>query len=72
MPKQYKIEIVKEGALGTIFLGSSSLPVRKMEEVMNRYGREGWELEFQVIEKRRLALLWATESAVITFSKEVI
>jgi len=72
MPKQYKIEIVKEGALGTIFLGSSSLPVRKMEEVMNRYGREGWELEFQVIEKRRLALLWARESAVITFSKEVI
>jgi len=29
--KQFKIEVVKQGALGTLFLGASKLPVRKME-----------------------------------------
>jgi hypothetical protein len=31
--KQYKVEIIKEGALGTLFLGASKMPIRKMEEV---------------------------------------
>lgn len=65
--KEYKVEIVKEGALGTIFLGASKLPVRKMEEIMNKYGNEGWEVCFQMIEQRRLLLLWTRESAIITF-----
>ena len=38
MKKEYKVEVVKEGALGTIFLGSSKMPLKKMEEVMNKYG----------------------------------
>ena len=57
--KEYKVEVVKEGALGTIFLGSSKMPLRKMEEVMNRYGEDGWDVEFQLVEKRRLLFLWS-------------
>ena len=69
MKKEYKVEVIKEAALGTIFLGSSKLPVEKMEEVMNKYGNDGWDVTFQVIEKRRLLLFWTREAAVITFSR---
>ena len=47
--KEFKVEVIKEGALGTIFLGSSNLPIKKMEAVMNKYGEEGWDVCFQVI-----------------------
>ena len=67
--KEFKVEVIKEGALGTIFLGSSSLPVKKMEAVMNKYGEEGWDVCFQVIGKTRLLLFWSRESVVMTFSR---
>ena len=69
MKKEYKVEVIKEGALGTIFLGSSNLPVEKMQQIMNRHGNDGWDVTFQVIEKRRLLLFWSREAAVITFSR---
>jgi hypothetical protein len=67
--KEFKVEVVKEGALGTIFLGSSNLPIKKMEAVMNNYGNEGWDVSFQIIEKTRLLLFWSRESVVMTFSR---
>jgi hypothetical protein len=69
--KQYKVEIIKEGALGTLFLGASKMPIRKMEEVMNQYGADGWNMDFMVIEKHRMLLFWQREAAIITFSKEL-
>ena len=71
MRKEFKIEVVTEGALGTIFLGSSSLPIKKMEALMNLYGQQGWDVSFQLIEHRRLLLFWNRESAVITFSRNI-
>lgn len=68
--KEFKVEVVKEGALGTIFFGASILPTAKMERVMNQYGSQGWDVSFQLIEKRRLWLFWTRESAIITFSRE--
>lgn len=69
MRKQFKIEIVCEGTLSSMFLGSAKLPIKEMENVLNRYGADGWEMQFMIIEKRRMLLLWAREAAVITFSK---
>ncbi|WP_373501077.1 DUF4177 domain-containing protein [Desulfococcus sp.] len=69
--REFKIEIVREGAIGTMILGASKLPVKKMEEVMNRYGAEGWEMNFMVLEQHRMLLFWAREAAVITFSREI-
>ena len=69
--KQFKIEIIKEGAVGTLFLGSSKLPVKKMEEVLNKYGADGWSMDFMLIEKHRLLLFWEREAAIITFSKKI-
>ena len=66
---EYKIEVVAEGALGTLFLGASKLPVRKIEEVLNRYGADGWEMKFMVIEQHRYLLFWTREAAVITLSR---
>jgi len=71
MRKEFKIEVVTEGALGTIFLGASSLPIKKMEALMNQYGQQGWDVSFQLIEHRRLLLFWNRESAVITFSRNI-
>ena len=71
MKKQYKVEVVKEGVLGTLFLGSSKLPIKKIEEVMNEYGNDGWDVSFQVIEKSRMWLFWEREALIITFVKDM-
>lgn len=68
--KQYKVEVVKEGAIGTLLTAGSKIPVKQMEEAMNKNAEEGWNMDFMVIEKRRLFLFWTREAAVITFSKE--
>lgn len=69
--KEFKIEVVREGAIGTLIVGASKLPIRKMEEVMNKYGSEGWSMNFMVIEQHRLFLFWQREAAIITFSREL-
>lgn len=72
MRKEFKVEVVVEGLLGTLFLGASKLPIEKMEEVMNRYGAEGWDVAFMLIEKKRILLFWEREAAVITFSRSLV
>ena len=71
MKKEYKVEIVKEGALITVLFGSSKLPLQKMTDVMNAYGKEGWDISFQLIEKHRLLLFWSREAVIITFSRSL-
>jgi len=69
--KQFKVEVIKEGALGTLFLGASKLPIDKLEETLNDYGQEGWDLEFMVIESHRFLLFWTREAAIITLSRAI-
>ena len=71
MPKQYKVEVVVEGALGTLFLGASSLPIEKMEAVMNEYGAKGRSMDFMLVEQKRRMLFWEREAAILTFSREM-
>lgn len=71
MKKEYKIEVIKESALSSLFLGASKMPVKKMEAVMNQYGKEGWDISFQVIEQHRLFLFWTREAVVITFVRNL-
>ena len=71
MKKEYKIEVIKESALSSLFLGASKMPVKKMEAVMNQYGQEGWDVSFQVIEQHRLLLFWTREAVVITFVRNL-
>ena len=38
---------------------------------MNRYGEAGWEVVFMLVERKRFALFWQREAAVITFSRRL-
>jgi len=67
--KEYKIELVAEGGCGTIFLGASGLPVKRLEATLNQAAAEGWQLVFQVIEKKRFWLFWSRETVVLTLGR---
>ncbi len=69
--KEYKVIHVVEGACGTLFLGSSGLPIRKMEAILNEEAADGWEVAFQVIEQKRMALFWSREAVVLTLVRDV-
>ena len=71
MKKEFKVEVVTESALSTLFLGSAKMPTQKIESVMNKYGLDGWDVVFQIVEKRRMLLFWNREAMVITFSREL-
>ncbi len=66
---EYKIIEVMEGGLGTLFLGSSKVPVKKLEVTLNQEAKEGWQVVFQIIEQKRLLLFWKRESMIITLGR---
>jgi len=70
-PKEYKVIVVAEGGIGTVLLGASKLPIKKIEDVLNKYGKDGWEMDFMVIEAHRFLLFWTREAAVITLSRSL-
>jgi len=61
--------VVAEGAIGTLFLGASGMPLKRLESVLNEEAADGWQLVFQVIEKRRFWLFWSRESVIITLGR---
>ena len=69
MYKEYRIELITEGACGTIFLGASGIPVQRLEAVLNQAAAEGWQLVFQVIEKKRFWLFWNRETVILTLGR---
>ena len=67
--KEYKIINVMEGGLGTVFLGASSIPILKMEAALNKEAADGWQVVFQVVEKKRFMLFWKREAVVVTLGR---
>lgn len=67
--KEYKVIDVAESGLSTLFLGSAKMPIKKMEQVLNELAAEGWQVVFQVIEKKRYLLFWQRESVIITLGR---
>ena len=67
--KEYKVVTIVEGGCGTIFLGASGLPVQRLEADLNRYAQDGWEVVFQVIEKKRFLLFWQREAIILTLGR---
>ena len=67
--KEYKVVYVAEGGCSTIFLGASKLPLKKIENLLNKHAKEGWQLVFQVMESKRFWLLWNREAAIITLGR---
>lgn len=66
---EYKILHVTEGGLGTIFLGASGLPLKKLESILNKEAADGWQLVFQLVEQKRFMLFWKREAVIITLGR---
>ena len=66
---EYKVVYVTEGGCGTILLGSSGLPLKKIETVMNEAAADGWQVVFEVLEAKRFMLFWNREAMIITFGR---
>lgn len=66
---EYKMVVITEGGCGTILLGSSGLPLEKIELTLNRYAAEGWQVVFQVVEKKRFNLFWQREALIVTLGR---
>ena len=66
---EYKVIYVVEGGCGTIILGSSGIPVKKMGTELNILASSGWKVVFQVIEQKRFFLFWKREAVVITLGR---
>lgn len=43
---EYKVINVVEGGIGTILLGASGIPIKKMQNVLNAQVEEGWQVVF--------------------------
>ena len=69
MYKEYRVEIVTEGGCGTILLGSSGLPIKRLEAKLNEAAADGWQMVFQVIEKKRYWLFWTRETVILTLGR---
>nr|WP_220721478.1 DUF4177 domain-containing protein [Agarivorans litoreus] len=67
--KEYKVLAITEGALGTLFLGASGMPLQKVEATLNKEAANGWQLVFQVIENRRFWLFWSRETVIVTLGR---
>ena len=67
--REYKVELVTEGGCGTILLGSSSIPERKLEAAINKNAAQGWQVVFQVVETRRMFLFWTREAVLVTYGR---
>ncbi|MGR6874337.1 DUF4177 domain-containing protein [Pseudomonas sp. HK3] len=66
---EYKVVHIVEGGCGTILLGASGLPLKKIEAELNLLAAEGWQMVFQVIERKRFLLFWSREATIITLGR---
>ena len=67
--REYKVIALSEGAFGTIFLGASGMPIKQMEISLNKEATDGWQMVFQVIEKKRFWLFWTRETVIMTLGR---
>jgi hypothetical protein len=66
---EYKVIYVTEGGCGTILLGSSGMPLKRLEATLNQEATDGWQLVFQVIEQKRFWLFWSREAVILTLGR---
>ena len=68
---EYKIISIHENGCSTILFGSAKLPLEKITKVMNDNAKDGWRVNFQIIELKRLFLFWSRESMIVTFERPI-
>ena len=60
---------ITEGGCGTIVLGASGVPIKKMEVMLNEAAAQGWSVVFQIIEQKRFWLFWKREAVIVTLGR---
>ncbi len=63
---EYKVLMVQESGAATLFLSASGLPLKKLQAALNENAADGWELAFQVVERRRFLLFWSRDAVILT------
>lgn len=66
---EYKVVHIAEGGCGTVFLGSSGVPLKKLEVELNEHAADGWQLVFQTLENKRFMLFWSREAVIVTLGR---
>ncbi len=67
--KEYKVVHIVEGGCGTVLVGASGIPIKKLEAELNEMAAEGWQVVFQVIESKRFMLFWTREAVLVTLGR---
>ncbi len=62
--KEYKVVYVKESGFR-----AAGIPIQQVEAALNEAVAEGWQVAFQLIEKRRFLLFWTRQAVLITFGR---
>lgn len=66
---EYKVLHIAEGGCGTIFLGASGVPLKRLEAELNEHAADGWQLVFQTLENKRYLLFWNREAVIVTLAR---
>lgn len=66
---EYKVIEIAEGGCSTLLFGSAPIPTDKLQMEFNRQVKDGWQVVFQLVERRRFLLFWSRESVIVTFGK---
>jgi hypothetical protein len=67
--KEYKVVHIAEGGCGTVLLGASGLPLKKIEAELNELAADGWQVVFQILEMKRFWLFWQREAMIVTLGR---
>lgn len=67
--KEYKVVHIAEGGCGTVLLGASGLPLKKIEAELNELAADGWQVVFQILEMKRFWLFWQREAMIVTLER---
>ncbi len=66
---EYKVLEISEGGCSTLFFGSAPIPTDKLQAIFNQGVKEGWQVVFQLVERKRFLLFWSRESVIVTFGR---
>ncbi|MCQ2965508.1 MAG: DUF4177 domain-containing protein [Alphaproteobacteria bacterium] len=69
--KEYKVVVWSESMLSKFFFGEGKVNERSVEDLLNKYAREGWEVKTLSRENRRTLLFAKREALVFILEREV-
>ena len=66
----YRVDVVQDDATMALLVGTGHIKESMLQERLNGWGGNGWQLAFMFVETRRLALLGNREAVVLIFEAD--